>query len=142
MRRERHTKFHSLCARLEQIQCSAGHRHNAFIAGTPVGTAENVEEQVQDTRAAAVPWIPCTSVACDSTLTGLNEGQTTHSRHQSSMAKAACGKNPTPMRRNTQLTSGSREMDCFCENTAHSSAQEATTSRLVPSQFSFSFFLI
>ena len=31
----------------------------------------------------AVPWIPCMRVVRDSTLTGLSEGQTTHSRHQS-----------------------------------------------------------
>ena len=31
----------------------------------------------------AVPWIPCVRVVRDSPLTGLSEGQTTHSRHQS-----------------------------------------------------------
>ena len=90
----------------------------------------------------AAPWILCMSVVCDSALTGLSEGQTTHSRHQSLMAAAAYDKTPTLMRWNTQLTSGSRTRNCFCKNTAHSSAQEATSSRLLPSQFSFSFILI
>ena len=41
----------------------------------------NVLEYTWLTR--AVPWIPCISVVRDSPLTGLSEGQTTHSRHQS-----------------------------------------------------------
>ena len=83
----------------------------------------------------AVPWIPCARVVRDSPLTGLSEGQTTHSRHQSLMAEAAYGETPTLMRWNTQLTSGSPEMNYFYENAVHSSAQEAT-SRLLPSQLS------
>ena len=90
----------------------------------------------------AVPWIPCVSVVRDSTLTGLSEGQTTQSRHQSFTTQAVYDETPTLMRRNTQLTSGSPEMNYFYENAVHSSAQEATTSRLLPSQFSFSFILI
>ena len=90
----------------------------------------------------AAPWIPCISVVRDSPLTGLSEGQTTQSRHQSFTTKAVHDETPTLMRRNTQLTSGSPEMDYFYENTVHSSAQEATISRLLPSQFSFSSILI
>ena len=40
----------------------------------------------------AVPWIPCVRVVRDSPLTGLSNGQTTHSCHQSLMAKVAHGK--------------------------------------------------